>query len=88
MLKNNFIKIIIIFIILSIFIYAFSSSYVSHNITNLAYVVAIGLDVIDDNSINNNSSSSDISNSTSYTNPNKIKVSFQFINTSALGEQG
>lgn len=88
MLKNNFIKLIIIFIILSIFIYAFSSSYVSHNITNLAYVVAIGLDVIDDNSINNNSNSSDISNSTSYKNINKIKVSFQFINTSALGKQG
>ena len=76
MIKNNLVKFISIFILLAIFIYAFSASYVSHNITNLAYVAAIGFDVPD---------SSDTANSTD---KNKIKISFQFVNPSALGEQG
>lgn len=71
-MKNNFIKFIFIFIILAIFIYAFSASYVSHNIDNLAYVVAIGFDTVD---------------SSSNSNTGKIKVTFQFVNTSALSEQ-
>ena len=73
-MKNNFIKFICIFIVFAIFIYAFSSSYVSHNINNLAYVVAIGFDTAD---------ASDDSSGLE-----KIKVTFQFINTSALSEKG
>lgn len=73
-LKNNLIKFISIFIILAIFIYAFSSSYVSHNIDNLAYVVAIGFDTADSS---DNTDSKD-----------KIKITFQFVNTSALSDQG
>ncbi len=73
-MKNNFIKFICIFIVFAIFIYAFSSSYVSHNINNLAYVVAIGFDTAEDSS-----DSSELE---------KIKVTFQFINTSALSEKG
>lgn len=74
MLKSNLVKFIFILILLAIFVYAFSASYVSHNITNLAYVSAIGFDVAD---------SSDGTNIT-----DKIKVSFQFVNPSALGDQG
>ena len=73
-MKNNFIKFICIFIVFAVFIYAFSSSYVSHNINNLAYVVAIGFDTAEDSS-----DSSELE---------KIKVTFQFINTSALSEKG
>lgn len=85
MLKSSLTKFIFIISILSIFIYAFSSSYVSHNITNLAYVVAIGLDVVDSTSSANTQDSNTESQS-SELDSNKIKVSFQFINTSALGD--
>lgn len=44
---KNCIKSIFIIILISIFIYAFSSSYTSHSIENLAYVVAMGIDKSD-----------------------------------------
>ena len=75
MIKNNLIKSLSIFIIFGIFLYAFSASYSSHNITNLAYVAAIGFDVVDS------------SNDANSTDKSKIKISFQFVNPSALGQQ-
>lgn len=44
-MSKNFVKIIVFFILIAIFINAFSESYVSHSLTNLAYVLAIGIDV-------------------------------------------
>lgn len=44
-MNRNIFSFIVIFIILIIFVNAFSSSYISHNITNLAYVIALGIDV-------------------------------------------
>ena len=44
-MHRNVFSFIIIFIILIIFVNAFSSSYISHNIVNLAYVIALGIDV-------------------------------------------
>ena len=44
-MNRNIFSFIIIFIILIIFVNAFSSSYTSHNIVNLAYVIALGIDV-------------------------------------------
>lgn len=44
-MSKNTISIISFVILLVIFAYAFSSSYTSHNISNLAYVLAIGIDV-------------------------------------------
>lgn len=69
-MKNNLIKFISVFIVLAIFLYAFSASYTSHNIDNLAYVVAIGFDTSDSNDVN------------------KMKVSFQFITSSAISDKG
>jgi len=43
--SKNAINIIAFLILLVIFIGAFSSSYTSHNLTNLAYVLALGIDV-------------------------------------------
>ena len=43
--SKNAINIIAFLILLIIFIGAFSSSYTSHNLTNLAYVLALGIDV-------------------------------------------
>ena len=73
-MKNNLIRFIFVLIIIAIFIYAFSSSYVSRNMGNLAYVVAIGFDT------------SDSSNATISSESGKIKVTFQFVNTSALSQ--
>ena len=44
-MSKNAISIIGFLILLAIFAGAFSSSYTSHNISNLAYVLAIGIDV-------------------------------------------
>lgn len=62
LLKNIF-----IFCVILIFLYAFSSSYSSHNIDNLAYVIAMGIDTGENG---------------------KIKVSFQFTDTSTFSESG
>lgn len=43
--SKNAISIIAFLILLVIFIGAFSSSYTSHNLTNLAYVLALGIDI-------------------------------------------
>lgn len=43
--SKNTINIIAFLVLLAIFIGAFSSSYTSHNLTNLAYVLALGVDV-------------------------------------------
>lgn len=43
-MSKNFVSIVIFFILLAIFVHAFSESYTSHNISNLAYVLAIGID--------------------------------------------
>ena len=43
-MSKNFVMIVVFFILFVIFINAFSSSYASHNISNLAYVLAIGID--------------------------------------------
>lgn len=43
--SKNAINIIAFLVLLAIFIGAFSSSYTSHNLTNLAYVLALGVDV-------------------------------------------
>lgn len=42
--SKNTINIIAFLVLLAIFIGAFSSSYTSHNLTNLAYVLALGID--------------------------------------------
>ena len=42
--SKNAINIIAFLVLLAIFIGAFSSSYTSHNLTNLAYVLALGID--------------------------------------------
>lgn len=44
-MSKNAVSIIAFLILLVIFAGAFSSSYTSHNISNLAYVLAIGIDV-------------------------------------------
>lgn len=44
-MSKNAVSIITFLILLVIFAGAFSSSYTSHNISNLAYVLAIGIDV-------------------------------------------
>lgn len=44
-MSKNAVSIIAFIILLVIFAGAFSSSYTSHNISNLAYVLAIGIDV-------------------------------------------
>ena len=44
-MSRNTITIITFFILLVIFASGFSSSYTSHNISNLAYVLALGIDV-------------------------------------------
>lgn len=44
-MSKKMISIIAVFILLVIFINAFSASYTSHNISNLAYVLALGIDV-------------------------------------------
>lgn len=64
---KKLVKHIFIFILLIIFLYAFSDSYKSHNIDNLAYVVALGIDNTD---------------------TDKIKVSFQFTESSAFSQNG
>ena len=64
---SNILKKIFIVIIIIIFLVAFSASYTSSNIGNLAVVVAIGLDVSD---------------------TNKIKVTFQFTNSSSVSDTG
>ena len=43
-MSKHFLIIIILLILFVIFINAFSASYASHNISNLAYVLAIGID--------------------------------------------
>lgn len=43
--SKNAINIIAFLVLLAIFIGAFSSSYTSHNLTNLAYVLALGIDI-------------------------------------------
>ena len=48
---NSFIKRIFIILVLLIFVTAFSSSYVSLRIDNLAFVVALGIDVADNNNL-------------------------------------
>lgn len=44
-MSKKFISMILIFVLLIAFIDAFSASYTSHNISNLAYVLALGIDV-------------------------------------------
>lgn len=44
-MSKNSVKIIVFFILIAMFINAFSESYVSHSLTNLAYVLALGIDV-------------------------------------------
>ena len=48
---NKWIKNIFTFIVILVFISAFSSSYSSLNIDNLTYVLAIGIDTSDDNKL-------------------------------------
>lgn len=48
---NKLLKNIFIFIIIIVFLLAFSASYSSLNIDNLAYVVALGIDSTDDNNL-------------------------------------
>ena len=48
-MRNKKLKYIFVFTLLIIFIYEFSSSYSSRTIDNLAYVIAIGVDVSDSN---------------------------------------
>lgn len=48
---NKLVRNLFIFILIVIFIIAFSSSYLSLNIDNLAYVLAIGIDKYDDNNL-------------------------------------
>lgn len=43
-MSKNFVRILIFVILLVIFVKAFSKSYTSHNLSNLAYVLAIGID--------------------------------------------
>lgn len=43
-MNKKFLIIVVLFILFVIFVNAFSSSYASHNISNLAYVLAIGID--------------------------------------------
>ena len=43
-MSKHFVKIIVFFILLAFFINGFSESYVSHSLTNLAYVLALGID--------------------------------------------
>ena len=50
-MNRNFLVIILLFTLLIIFINAFSSSYISHNIVNLAYVIALGIDVGENSNI-------------------------------------
>ena len=45
-MSKNAVSIIAFLVLLVIFAGAFSSSYTSHNISNLAYVLAIGIDVL------------------------------------------
>jgi spore germination protein KC len=61
------IKIIFTIILIFIFLYAFSSSYTSHSIDALAYVIALGIDTTDND---------------------KMKVSFQFVDTSSYSKEG
>lgn len=65
-MKNLF-KFVIILTITVIFIYAFSSSFISRDMENLAYVVGLGIDKDEKN-------------------PDKIKVSFQFVQLYALSD--
>lgn len=44
-ISKNAVNIISFLILLVIFVGAFSSSYTSHNMSNLAYVLALGIDV-------------------------------------------
>lgn len=44
-MSKNLVRIIVFLILLVFFINGFSESYTSHNMTNLAYVLAIGIDV-------------------------------------------
>ena len=44
-MSKNSISIIVFLILLCIFANAFSKSYTSHNMSNLAYVLALGIDV-------------------------------------------
>lgn len=50
-MKNNILKNIFVLIIIIIFIIAFSSSYASLSIDNLAYVLAIGIDIAQNNNL-------------------------------------
>lgn len=43
-MSKNSVSIIVFLILLAIFINAFSKSYTSHNLSNLAYVLALGID--------------------------------------------
>lgn len=65
-MKNLF-KFIVILTIIVIFIYAFSSSFISREMENLAYVVGLGIDKDEKD-------------------PDKIKVSFQFVQLYALSD--
>ena len=48
---NKWFKNIFIFVVILVFISAFSSSYSSLNIDNLTYVLAIGIDSSDNNNL-------------------------------------
>ena len=48
---NKFIRNVFIFVLIIVFIMAFSSSYLSLSMDNLAYVLAIGIDKSDENSL-------------------------------------
>ena len=50
-MKNNIIRNIFIFILIIVFIVAFSASYTSRGIDNLAYVIAIGVDTSDNDNV-------------------------------------
>lgn len=50
-LSKKYLKFIFIVITCIIFIYAFSASYSSHSIDNLAYVIALGIDTSDDDNL-------------------------------------
>lgn len=64
---NKIIKKIFIFILLILFLTAFSSSYKSFSIDNIAIVVALAIDSAENN---------------------KLKVTFQFTNSSSVSESG
>lgn len=78
-MNRNFIRFVAIIIIAIIFGYAFSGSYASHSLDNIAYVIALGVDLADDQ--NNIKVTFEFTDVSSFSNNSSSESSSPILNT-------